>query len=100
MSDSATGGGVAGPHGDGTVVVGPWPGSTARPAARLARLRRGIPRRYRADRWGTTVLMDCRACRTPFAPDVEIPRDRLCAGCRQTADTDTPALFPIEEGPR
>ncbi|MEU6582838.1 hypothetical protein [Nocardia sp. NPDC046763] len=79
------------------VVAGPWPGSsrTAAPArAATSYAPRPIPHRYRVGAHGPTVLMDCRECRTPWAPDVPVPRDRLCRTCRP-ADEATPALFEI-----
>ncbi|MBF6138082.1 hypothetical protein IU501_34505 [Nocardia otitidiscaviarum] len=81
----------------GAVVVGPWPGSTTalRRPTRVAR--RPIPHHYYADKWGTRVLMDYRDCRTPFAPDVEVPRDRLCARCRQERHDAAPPLIEICE---
>lgn len=82
------------------VVVGPWAGSTAAPARarRTEPERRGeIPRRYRTDRWGGRALMDCRDCRTPWAPEVEIPHDRLCADCRAARDRETPPLITVDE---
>lgn len=82
------------------VVVGPWPGSTATPVGprRFTRQqRREIPRRYRTDKWGSRALMDCRECRTPWAPDVEIPRDRVCDQCRTRREETEPGLIPIDE---
>lgn len=78
----------------GNVVAGPWPGSSrAAAAARAPEKPRPVPHRYRVGAHGPIVLMDCRACRTPWAPDVEVPRDRLCRSCRRGADDATPALF-------
>ncbi|WP_280363756.1 hypothetical protein [Nocardia wallacei] len=81
-----------------TVVVGPWPGSSASSAASRWRPRpgRGIPHRYR-DRWGRRQLMDCRECRVPFHPDIDVPRDRLCADCRKDRADLAPALFDAGE---
>jgi hypothetical protein len=36
--------------------------------------------------------MDCRECRRPFAPDAEVPRDRLCAECRKAQEEAAPPL--------
>ncbi|TLF74088.1 hypothetical protein [Nocardia cyriacigeorgica] len=85
-----------GAAGEGEVVVGPWPGSSSTPPPpRWWSRRRGgeIPRRVPVDRWGGKVLMDCRECRRPWAPDVTIPRDRLCASCRADREDAAPGLF-------
>ncbi|MCM6774944.1 hypothetical protein NDR87_26225 [Nocardia sp. CDC159] len=86
----------------GTVVVGPWAGSAAAPSVSVTRRRRAgpIPHRYR-DRYGARYLIDCRGCRVPFRPDVEVPRDRLCRDCReQRPDLAPPALFEVREADR
>ncbi|MFE2998702.1 hypothetical protein ACFXG4_27330 [Nocardia sp. NPDC059246] len=82
---------------DSNVVAGPRPGSSRAAAlpARAVTPPRPIPHRYRVGTHGPVVLMDCRECRTPWAPDVEVPRDRLCRNCRRDADEATPALFEI-----
>lgn len=88
--------------GEGEVVVGPWPGSriSPPPARRWPRRRAEIPRRIPVDRWGTKVLMYCRDCRRPWAPDVPIPADRLCASCRDDREDTAPGLFdPRDLGP-
>ncbi|MEU6580636.1 hypothetical protein [Nocardia sp. NPDC046763] len=83
---------------EGNVVAGPWPGSSrAAVPARVAKpdQRRPIPHRYRVGKHGPVVLMDCRECHTPFAPDVEVPRGLLCANCRGDADAASPGLFDL-----
>lgn len=79
------------------VVAGPWPGSsqTAARAVRPAKPAAAgpIPHRYQVGTYGPVVLMDCYECRTPWAPDVEVPRDRLCRKCRSRAAEAAPALF-------
>lgn len=75
------------------VVVGPWPGSNrygVTPGRRPPR--RPIPNRYRVGKHGPVQLMDCRECRRPFAPDTEVPRDRLCADCRKAQEESAPML--------
>lgn len=81
------------------VLIGPWPGSTASTRTRRPQPqpRGDIPHRYRTDRWGGRALMDCRKCRTPWAPDVEIPRDRVCTACRAARERDAPPLISIDE---
>lgn len=76
------------------IVVGPWSGSNPYGImpAQPAPARRPIPHRYRVGKHGPTVLMDCRECRRPWAPEVEVPRDRLCNECRADADLATPTL--------
>ncbi|MFE3229308.1 hypothetical protein [Nocardia sp. NPDC059228] len=85
--------------GDSNVVAGPWPGSSraaapARTAKPLAK--RPIPHRYRVGKHGPVQLMDCSECHTPWHPDVEVPRDRLCTTCRGDADSATPGLFQLD----
>ncbi|MBB5918928.1 hypothetical protein BJY24_007840 [Nocardia transvalensis] len=55
-----------------------------------------LPHRY-TDKWGNRQLVDCPDCRTPWAPDAVIPRDRLCRTCRTLRAFETPALIEIEE---
>ncbi|MGA6208104.1 hypothetical protein ACPESR_25455 [Nocardia testacea] len=45
----------------------------------------------------TRVLMYCRDCKTPWAPNVEIPHDRLCAQCLEQRELDTPGLWRLDE---
>ncbi|MBF6301202.1 hypothetical protein IU459_27190 [Nocardia amamiensis] len=54
-----------------------------------------LPHRYRVGRYGPVVLMDCRECRRPFAPDRPVPRDRLCGECRALVGALT--LFDVTE---
>ncbi|MFD6357913.1 hypothetical protein [Nocardia tengchongensis] len=75
------------------VVAGPWPGSSRAAAPARAATPRPVPHRYRVGTHGPTVLMDCRECRTPWAPDVPVPRDRYCRNCRPAAVEAALALF-------
>ncbi|WP_280335461.1 hypothetical protein [Nocardia wallacei] len=63
---------------------------------RLPSSRGPIPHRYR-DRWRNVQLTDCPDCRTPWAPEARIPRDRLCGRCRTRRAFETPALIEIED---
>ncbi len=78
---------------DRTVVVGPWPGSVQAAGPARPSPPRPIPHRYRVGKHGPLVLMDCRECRIPWAPDVPVPRDRLCQQCRPDPE---PTLFTPE----
>ena len=87
------------PDSGAVVVRGPWVGSSPapQPARHAPARRRYIPRRIRTDRYGNRVLMYCKRCFTPWAPNVDIPEDKLCSDCRPLAAADppdTPALFP------
>ena len=83
------------------VVAGPWPGSTTapvpsrRPPISPPPSRRPIPGRY-SDKYGNRQLMSCLKCLTPWAPGVEIPRDRLCTQCRPD-DPNQLALIPLSD---
>ncbi|MFE7747074.1 hypothetical protein [Nocardia sp. NPDC057455] len=54
-----------------------------------------IPHRRRVGKYGPVVLMDCRRCHAPFRPDVDVPRDLLCAQCRGGRDAEQPALLEV-----
>jgi hypothetical protein len=43
--------------------------------------------------------MYCTDCKTPWAPGVEIPRDRLCDACREARELETPGLWRVDELP-
>ncbi|KZM70950.1 hypothetical protein IU500_07125 [Nocardia terpenica] len=75
-----------------SVVIGPWPGSDRHGLTPGQPLRRPVPHRYKVGKHGPVVLMDCRDCRRPFRPDVEVPRDRLCADCRSDCAVAAPML--------
>lgn len=81
---------------DSNVVPGPWPDRRAAAPARTAKPEQPqpIPHRYKVGKHGPVVLMDCRKCRTPFHPNIEVPRDLLCASCRGSADA-APGLFEL-----
>ncbi|MBF6328754.1 hypothetical protein [Nocardia transvalensis] len=74
------------------VLIGPWPGSHGQERPPGRQLRRPIPHRYKVGKHGPVVLMDCRECRRPFHPDIEVPRDRLCVDCRTARSVATPML--------
>lgn len=90
----------------GSVVVGPWTGSTRIPPPpprhTAPQRRRYVPRRVYTDRYGHRALMYCAGpdCRRPFDPYMPIPDDKLCAECRPLHtedDPDTPGLFSLDE---
>lgn len=83
----------------GGAVIDPEPGEFRRAPAAQPAPRRPIPHRYRSGKFGPWVLMDCRDCRTPWAPDVEIPRDRLCDDCRAARAEQTPTIPGIDTDP-
>ncbi|MGI5223251.1 hypothetical protein [Nocardia sp. CA-290969] len=84
----------------GRAVAGQVPGyRPGRARRRMPSSDAVVPRRVWVDRFGPRVLMYCADCKTPWAPGVEIPRDRLCEECREVREIDTPGLWRLDELP-